>query len=687
MLQHAEDRHVFRLSLLSAAVAFLFRTVLGSDLSFVLLFLISVPVTVLSSAKKIKENELPHSIRILSFIYPFLAGVFILVAILITPYSSYLRWFESFRAGEAAGVVSNIFVLVAAFLSSLIIPNIPRLKIYATALLFLLMTAFIFAVIFQTVVLFLITVSVFFLLLLYINYVKSPNSAGAAVFVSTTLLLSASVFVSVLVKTELGPDGNQFVNTRLSPALRKAVISVLPRFPLLYADKNYGLAFDEKKLGGVPVLSQEKIFRLKGSPGETIYLRTSIYDYYNGTSWTKSRIVETLEENRYGNFIAPRRREDDEDLLLQVLTNRYELLPFTLDTENIFFPDSTPQIKKGNLLSGFILEKPFSRHDIFILQRGTPPIQDLEARLRLVYTQIPYDIPEELRRIAGDLGRGYTERKDILKNIERFLAYNYSYDLSAPGIPLEEKDFVYSFLFSASSGYCVHFATAFIILSRLNGIPARYATGYLSHIPSESETVDVTGLSSHAWPEVWLDGSGWTTWEATTAVNLDYYEYLEGDWLYQFGIDLNRNTSRQIEGIMGRSVTVQPGNTDSVLQGKPESDSAKSGSIVFIVIGAMSVLSIAIIFTAPSLLFPILPEKKKQIFLIKKIMKRAGRCGVPSPENVGWFMWGQIAKEKCDGKVKKEQLDGSVIEIVEGLYGDGSSRSIVEPLKELSKSL
>jgi transglutaminase-like putative cysteine protease len=682
MLQRSKGSRVFQLTLLSAAAAFLFRTVLSSDLSIILLVLLSAPVTALSYTRKRSPAHLSQGIRILSFLYPFMCGVFILVAILITPYSSYVQWFESFRNGQAAGVVSNIFVLVAAFLSALIIPNIPRLKVYATMLLFLLMTAFIFAVILQTIILFLITISIFFLLLLYINYVKSPNSAGAAVFVLTALLLSTSVLVSALLKTELGPEGNQFVNTRLSPALRKTVVKVLPQFPLLYADKNYGLAFDEKKLGGVPVLSQEKIFRLKGSPGESVYLRTSIYDYYNGKSWTKSRSVETLEKDRYGSFFVPQGRANEENLGVQILTNRYELIPFTLDTETIFFPESVPKVKKGNLLSGFILEEPFSRHDSFVLHRGTPPVQSLDNQLRLVYTQIPYDLPVQLRTIAEDLGRGHTGRREILKNIESFLAYNYSYDLSAPGIPIEEEDFVYSFLFSASSGYCVHFATSFIILSRLNGIPARYATGYLSHIPSDSETVDVTGLSSHAWPEVWIDGKGWTTWEATTAVNLDYYEYLEGDWLYQFGIDLNRNTSRQIEGIMGRSVTVQP--EDPGIPVQRQSESGERDGIIFFAIGGLALLAVAAIFIAPSLLFPVLPEKKKQIFLIKKIMKRAGRCGVPSPEYIGWFEWCRIVKEKCD--VSTTLFDDNVMEIVQGLYEDENPRSIVVPLKELSKS-
>ena len=51
-------------------------------------------------------------------------------------------------------------------------------------------------------------------------------------------------------------------------------------------------------------------------------------------------------------------------------------------------------------------------------------------------------------------------------------------------------------------GDCTEYATLFIALSRLNGIPSRQASGYVYNYDDESPA-----FSRHAWAEVWLDGA------------------------------------------------------------------------------------------------------------------------------------------------------------------------------------
>ncbi|MFT5354494.1 MAG: transglutaminase-like putative cysteine protease [Polyangiales bacterium] len=68
-----------------------------------------------------------------------------------------------------------------------------------------------------------------------------------------------------------------------------------------------------------------------------------------------------------------------------------------------------------------------------------------------------------------------------------------------------------NFLFGDKTGYCVHFAHAGAYLLRASGIPTRVATGYA--IAEENRrggsALLVSGNTSHAWPEVYLDGFGW----------------------------------------------------------------------------------------------------------------------------------------------------------------------------------
>lgn len=58
-------------------------------------------------------------------------------------------------------------------------------------------------------------------------------------------------------------------------------------------------------------------------------------------------------------------------------------------------------------------------------------------------------------------------------------------------------------------GFCVQFASAYAVMARSLGIPARVAVGFT---PGErsGDTYRVTSHDAHAWPEIYLAGMGWT---------------------------------------------------------------------------------------------------------------------------------------------------------------------------------
>ena len=86
------------------------------------------------------------------------------------------------------------------------------------------------------------------------------------------------------------------------------------------------------------------------------------------------------------------------------------------------------------------------------------------------------------------------------------------YDPDAPRTPAGE-DFVASFL-ARRRGYCMHFASAGVLMLRLLGIPARYVTGYSVEVP-ETGIAEVPDSAAHAWVEVYLAGYGWYPVEMT----------------------------------------------------------------------------------------------------------------------------------------------------------------------------
>ncbi|GAB1425751.1 hypothetical protein MASR2M16_29850 [Thauera terpenica] len=72
------------------------------------------------------------------------------------------------------------------------------------------------------------------------------------------------------------------------------------------------------------------------------------------------------------------------------------------------------------------------------------------------------------------------------------------------------------FLFDTKRGFCEHFASAFTVLMRAAGVPARVVTGYQG---GEINPIDgnlvVRQLDAHAWSEVWLAGRGWVRVDPT----------------------------------------------------------------------------------------------------------------------------------------------------------------------------
>jgi hypothetical protein len=97
-----------------------------------------------------------------------------------------------------------------------------------------------------------------------------------------------------------------------------------------------------------------------------------------------------------------------------------------------------------------------------------------------------------------------------------FNQQGFVYTLSPP---LLGKHGIDEFLFDTRSGFCEHYASAFVVLMRAAGIPARVVTGYLGgEINPISDYLIVRQADAHAWAEIWLDRDGWVRVDPTAAV-------------------------------------------------------------------------------------------------------------------------------------------------------------------------
>lgn len=110
-----------------------------------------------------------------------------------------------------------------------------------------------------------------------------------------------------------------------------------------------------------------------------------------------------------------------------------------------------------------------------------------------------------------------------LKAIRERMLSECTYSLYPRKTP-SNRDFVNYFLLENKKGYCTHYATSGVMLARMAGIPARYATGYIvveKDISSGrsnadgSVSLEVKDNRSHAWAEIYIDSIGWVPYEFT----------------------------------------------------------------------------------------------------------------------------------------------------------------------------
>ncbi|MDP5007916.1 MAG: transglutaminase domain-containing protein, partial [Glaciimonas sp.] len=132
-------------------------------------------------------------------------------------------------------------------------------------------------------------------------------------------------------------------------------------------------------------------------------------------------------------------------------------------------------------------------------------------------TTLPNAYNPRTLAFAANLRAQYGSDAALIKTVLNFFHQEkFSYTLEPP---LLGKDSVDDFLFSTRAGFCEHYASAFVILMRAAGIPARVVTGYQGgDINPIDGMMTIRQSDAHAWAEVWLQTQGWTRVDPTAAV-------------------------------------------------------------------------------------------------------------------------------------------------------------------------
>jgi transglutaminase-like putative cysteine protease len=135
------------------------------------------------------------------------------------------------------------------------------------------------------------------------------------------------------------------------------------------------------------------------------------------------------------------------------------------------------------------------------------------------YIQLPSDLPTRVKQLAQQITASATTPYEKAEAIKSYLQTNYTYKFGKDD-PLyntkpPSQDPVDWFLFDHKSGTCGNFSSAFVVLARSIGLPARVVSGWAISATDQQQTVYAD--QAHQWAEVAFANLGWVTFEATAS--------------------------------------------------------------------------------------------------------------------------------------------------------------------------
>jgi transglutaminase-like putative cysteine protease len=111
---------------------------------------------------------------------------------------------------------------------------------------------------------------------------------------------------------------------------------------------------------------------------------------------------------------------------------------------------------------------------------------------------------------------GLDDARIVDRALSLFRTEQFYYTLEPPRLGPSPVD---EFLFDTRRGFCEHYSSAFTVLMRAAGIPARVVVGYQGGELNEvGGYYVVRQADAHAWSEVWLADRGWVRVDPTAAV-------------------------------------------------------------------------------------------------------------------------------------------------------------------------
>ncbi|HEX5314618.1 MAG TPA: DUF3488 and transglutaminase-like domain-containing protein, partial [Gammaproteobacteria bacterium] len=321
------------------------------------------------------------------------------------------------------------------------------------------------------------------------------------------------------------PQARPWTLLRRSGALLLAALPIAAALFLLFPRLpgplfHFGPARSAAVSGLAPVLapgsiaalaeSDEIAFRVKFDgvppPPQERYFRGPVFTRYDGTRWLPA------SSGRGIGLFHPRGKPIRYRVLERSNGSRYLFalaLPITVSTPARFTADYAllaPQQLWSDVAFRAVSYSSYTAGAM------------IAPAARAAALALPPGIDPRARALAARWQReSATPAALVARALAWFHDRPYYYTLSPP--PLTGPNRVDEFLFTTRRGFCEHYASAFAVLMRAAGIPARIVTGYAGGtVNTYDGWLILRQANAHAWDEVWLAGRGWTRVDPTAVI-------------------------------------------------------------------------------------------------------------------------------------------------------------------------
>ncbi len=289
------------------------------------------------------------------------------------------------------------------------------------------------------------------------------------------------------------------------------------------------------------VSRRHPVFEVNGA-AKTSYLRTATGDNYENGQWTQagpawlpydspsadvldivrartaspSEELDLVPDWRDDPSLAGGGEPETAELTISPRASRHipaGVLPTTSDTASVSVAGRIDPLSATFAASEPVLEYSLA-YQVREFSEGL--LSEAEVVTSPTYTQLPDDLPSRIRLLALEITEGHSTPYGKAKAIEEHLSRRYVYAFSespAGSTAPAGRDPVDWFLFDSEVGTSGSFSSAFAVLARSVGIPARVVSGWVIARVDGTQTVYTD--QAHQWAEVAFAGIGWITFDPT----------------------------------------------------------------------------------------------------------------------------------------------------------------------------